>query len=153
MRISDWSSDVCSSDLTPAADSLEGPVAEPTAAEVVATLQAEADTILAEDRASCLAIGEHGAALLHHGMRILTHGNSGALATGGIGTALAPIYVAHSRGVVLRVYVGETRPLLQGARLTSLELTQAGVPVTLSAARAAASLMARGHVDRVLVGS
>src|SRR3546814_12792557 len=87
MRISDWSSDVCSSDLTPAADSLEGPVAEPTAAEVVATLQAEADTILAEDRASCLAIGEHGAALLHHGMRILTHGHSGALATGAIGRA------------------------------------------------------------------
>ena len=91
--------------------------------------------------------------LLHHGMRILTHGNPGALATGGIGTALAPIYVAHARGVVLRVYAGETRPLLQGARLTSWELTQAGVPVTLLADGAAASLMASGHVDMVLVGA
>lgn len=131
----------------------DGLAAEPTAAEIVAALHAEADAILAEDRAMCLAIGEHGARLLHHGMRILTHCNAGALATGGIGTALAPVYVAHARGVVLRVYAGETRPLLQGARLTAWELTQAGVPVTLLVDGAAASLMASGHVDMVIVGA
>ncbi len=148
-----WALDRMLARVTSAAESLEVPAVEPTAAEIVAALQAEADAVLAEDRAMCLAIGEHGAALLHHGMRILTHGNSGALATGGLGTALAPIYVAHARGVVLRVYAGETRPLLQGARLTSWELTQAGVPVTLLADSAAASLMESGHVDMVLVGA
>lgn len=116
-------------------------------------LRVEADAIRTEDQAMCLAIGEHGSALIHHGMRVLTHCNAGALATGGIGTALAPLYIAHSRGVVLRVFVGETRPLLQGARLTAWELTRAGIPVTLLTDGMAASLMSSGHVDLVIVGA
>jgi len=116
-------------------------------------LREEAERIRAQDAAMCLAIGEHGAALIESGMRILTHCNAGALATAGIGTALAPLYVAHSRGAKLQVYADETRPLLQGSRLTAWELTQAGIPVTVITDGMAASLMARGEVDLVLVGA
>jgi len=90
---------------------------------------------------------------LHQGMRILTHCNAGALATSGIGTALAPVYVAHERGLALRVYADETRPLLQGARLTAWELARAGIPTTLITDGMAASLMAAGRVDIVIVGA
>jgi methylthioribose-1-phosphate isomerase len=86
-------------------------------------------------------------------MRILTHCNAGALATSGIGTALAPVYVAHGRGMALRVYADETRPLLQGARLTAWELARAGVPVTLITDGMAAGLMAAGRIDIVIVGA
>lgn len=120
---------------------------------VADALRAEATAILEEDRAMCAAIGEHGATLLHQGMRILTHCNAGALATAGMGTALAPVYVAHGRGMALRVYASETRPLLQGARLTTWELARAGVPVTLITDGMAAGLMAAGRVDIVLVGA
>ena len=116
-------------------------------------LRDEAERIRAEDAAMCRAIGELGAPLIEDGMRVLTHCNAGALATAGIGTALAPVYVAHARGARVQVWADETRPLLQGARLTAWELAQAGIPVTVLADNMAASLMARGEVDLVLVGA
>ncbi len=121
--------------------------------QLVAALADEAQAVLDEDIAMCRAIGEAGAALLRDGMRVLTHCNAGALATAGIGTALAPVYVAHARGVALTVHADETRPLLQGARLTSWELQRAGVPVTVLPDGAAASLLARGVIDAVFVGA
>ena len=116
-------------------------------------LLAEAERIRAEDAAMCRAIGEYGAPLVRAGMRILTHCNAGALATAGIGTALAPLYVAHARGVPFEVFAGETRPLLQGSRLTAWELARAGIPVTVLTDGMAASVMARGDVDLVIVGA
>ncbi len=116
-------------------------------------LRTEAELIRTEDAAMCRAIGEQGATMLKDGMRILTHCNAGALATAGIGTALAPMYVAHARGMKLEVFADETRPLMQGARLTAWELTQAGVPVTVITDGMAGSLMAAGKVDLVIVGA
>jgi methylthioribose-1-phosphate isomerase len=116
-------------------------------------LRAEAERIRAEDEAMCRAIGEHGQEWMHDGVRVLTHCNAGALATAGIGTALAPLYVAHARGRRVEVYADETRPLLQGARLTAWELQRAGIPVTVLTDGMAASLMAAGRVDMVLVGA
>jgi methylthioribose-1-phosphate isomerase len=113
----------------------------------------EATALLEEDRAMCRRIGVLGAPLLADGARVLTHCNAGALATGGIGTALAPIYVAAELGRRVEVYVGETRPLLQGGRLTAWELAHAGVPVRVIVDSAAASLMAAGRIDLVLVGA
>ncbi|MCO5175813.1 MAG: S-methyl-5-thioribose-1-phosphate isomerase [Thermomicrobiales bacterium] len=112
----------------------------------------EALAILEEDRAAGRAIGEYGAALLSDGA-VLTHCNAGGLATSGYGTALAPIYVAHEQGHNLLVYADETRPLLQGARLTAWELSRAGVPVTVIGDGMAASVLARGGVQAVLVGA
>lgn len=123
------------------------------AATWIDALHAEAERIRAEDAAMCDAIGAHGQALLRDGMRVLTHCNAGALATAGIGTALAPIYTAHAAGMRIEVISCETRPVLQGARLTAWELRRAGVPVTLIADSAAASLMAIGRVDLVIVGA
>jgi methylthioribose-1-phosphate isomerase len=116
-------------------------------------LAAEATAIWEEDRAMCRRIGEFGLPLLAGRDNVLTHCNAGALATGGIGTALAPVYLAHERGRRIHVFVGETRPVLQGARLTAWELSQAGVPCTVIADGAAASLMRAGRVDVVLVGA
>jgi methylthioribose-1-phosphate isomerase len=116
-------------------------------------LRAEATTIWEEDRAMCRRIGEHGLAILPDGANVLTHCNTGALATGGIGTALAPIYLAHEQGHRLHVFVDETRPLLQGARLTTWELMHAGVPCTLITDATAATLMRQAKVDVVLVGA
>src|SRR5256885_1989289 len=90
-------------------------------------LRAEATAIWEEDRAMCRRIGEHGLTLLADGANVLTHCNTGALATGGIGTALAPIYLAHEQGRKVHVYVDETRPLLQGSRLTTWEIGRAHV--------------------------
>lgn len=118
-----------------------------------ATMHDEARAILDEDIAMCASIGAHGATLLRAGMTVLTHCNAGALATAGIGTALAPIYTLHARGEAIRVFADETRPLLQGARLTAWELDRAGVPVTLLTDGMAASVMRGGHVDAVLVGA
>ncbi len=118
-----------------------------------AALRAEADAILAEDRAMCEAIGRHGAPLVPDGARVLTHCNAGALATSGIGTALAPVYHAVAQGRRVRVWADETRPLWQGARLTAWELHQAGIPVTVLTDGMAASLMRAGEVDLVLVGA
>ncbi|MBX3133795.1 MAG: S-methyl-5-thioribose-1-phosphate isomerase [Pseudolabrys sp.] len=120
---------------------------------LAAALRAEAEAIRAEDEAMCEALGRHGATLLKDGMRVLTHCNAGALATAGIGTALAPVYAAHAAGLRVEVFADETRPLLQGARLTAWELTRAGVPVTVITDGTAASLMGAGRVDLVLVGA
>ncbi|MDP3909141.1 MAG: S-methyl-5-thioribose-1-phosphate isomerase, partial [Gemmatimonadales bacterium] len=116
-------------------------------------LHAEATAIWEEDRAMCRRIGEHGLAAIADGANVLTHCNAGALATGGIGTALAPIYLAHEQGRRVHVYVDETRPVLQGARLTAWELRQAGVPCTLITDSVPASLMRQAKVDLVVVGA
>ena len=116
-------------------------------------LRAEATAIWEEDRAMCRRIGEAGLPLVPDGTTVLTHCNAGALATGGIGTALAPIYLAHEAGRRLHVFVDETRPVLQGARLTAWELAHAGVPCTLIADAAAGSLMRQAKVDLVIVGA
>ena len=115
-------------------------------------LEREAVAIHREDAAMCRAMGEHGAAVVPEGARILTHCNAGALATGGYGTALGVVRAAHEQGKVSMVYADETRPLLQGARLTAYELAADGVPVTLICDDMAGALMARGQVDLVIVG-
>ena len=116
-------------------------------------LHVEATAIWEEDRAMCRRIGEHGLTILADGANVLTHCNTGALATGGIGTALAPIYLAHEQGRRVHVYVDETRPLLQGSRLTTWELQHAGIPCTLITDGAAATLMRQAKVDVILVGA
>jgi methylthioribose-1-phosphate isomerase len=103
--------------------------------------------------ARCVAIGDHGAGLLDTGARVLTHCNAGALATGGYGTALGVIRSAHGRDPSLQVWVDETRPLLQGARLTAWELAQDGIGATLLADSMAGWVMAQGQVDAVVVGA
>jgi len=117
------------------------------------TLIEEAERIRAEDDAWCRAIGRHGAALLPDPARVLTHCNAGALATGGYGTALGIVYAAATAGARIEVFVDETRPLLQGARLTAWELTRAGIPVTVLPDSAAASLLRDGSIDAVIVGA
>lgn len=121
--------------------------------EILAALREEATAILEEDRAMCRRIGEHGVELLGADARVLTHCNAGALATGGMGTALAPIYVAAERGGSVAVFADETRPLLQGSRLTAWELARAGIPVTVLTDGMAASLMQRGAIDLCIVGA
>ena len=116
-------------------------------------LRTEANAIWDEDREMCRRIGECGLTVLPDGANVLTHCNTGALATGGIGTALAPIYTAHEQGRRVHVYVDETRPLLQGSRLTAWELMRAGVPCTLITDGTAATLMQQRKVDVVLVGA
>lgn len=131
-------------------------IAEATAGDGSALwerLRREANAIWDEDRAMCRRIGEHGLTVLKNGANVLTHCNTGALATGGIGTALAPVYLAHEQRRRVHVYVDETRPLLQGSRLTAWELMQAGVSCTLITDGAAATLMQQGKVDAVLVGA
>jgi methylthioribose-1-phosphate isomerase len=118
-----------------------------SARTVLDALTVEATRILDEDRAMCRRIGEHGLALFPEAPRVLTHCNAGALATGGIGTALAPIYLAAEQGRDVRVFADETRPLLQGSRLTAWELSQSGIPVTVLADNMAASLLRSGAVD------
>lgn len=110
----------------------------------------------------CRAIGEHGLPLLTRAchldqpdrtLAVLTHCNAGALATGGIGTATAPMYLAHEKGLPVRVYADETRPLLQGARLTAFELAAAGIDVTLICDDMAAHVMRQGRIGAVIVGA
>ena len=113
----------------------------------------EATAIWEEDRAMCRRIGEAGLPLVPEGAKLLTHCNAGALATGGIGTALAPIYLAHDAGRRVEVFVDETRPVLQGARLTAWELVHAGIPCTVIADGAAGWLMRQAQVDLVIVGA
>lgn len=120
---------------------------------LLAAMRQEATAVLEEDRAMCRRIGEAGADLLPEGARVLTHCNAGALATGGLGTALAPIYVASARGKKVSVLATETRPLLQGSRLTAWELSRAGIPVTVITDSAAASRMRAGGVDLCIVGA
>ena len=121
--------------------------------QVACALRGEADAIWQEDEAMCRRIGEHALKLLEGADTVLTHCNTGALATGGIGTAAAPLYLAAERGRPLRVFVGETRPLRQGARLTAWELGRAGIDVTVLVDGAAGALLAGGRVDAVLVGA
>lgn len=118
-----------------------------------AALLAEARAIHDEDVAQNKAMGRFGAELLRDGMGVLTHCNAGSLATGGYGTALGVIRAAHEAGKRIRVFADETRPLLQGARLTAFELAADGIPVTLICDNMAAALMRRGDVQAVIVGS
>jgi methylthioribose-1-phosphate isomerase len=113
----------------------------------------EAMAIHAEDQALCLAIGRHAAPLVGRCQGILTHCNAGALATAGVGTATAGMYVAHAQGHRFRVYCDETRPLLQGARLTAWELMQAGIDTVLITDNMAAHTMRQGRVQMVIVGA
>ena len=118
-----------------------------------AAMEAEARAIWQEDRDSCDAIGRAGLELVPPGARVLTHCNTGALTTGGDGTALAVIRAAHRAGRLEWVYCTETRPWLQGARLTAWELGQVGIPRTLLVDSAAASLMRSGGIDLVVLGA
>jgi methylthioribose-1-phosphate isomerase len=109
--------------------------------------------ILEEDRTACMSIGEHGFHLIRNSKNILTHCNAGGLATSEYGTALAPVYVAADKGLLIHVYSDETRPLLQGSRITAFELSAAGIPVTVICDNMAASLMRAGKIDAVIVGA
>lgn len=113
----------------------------------------EAIAIQSEDEETCRLIGEHALTLFEDGMGVLTHCNAGGLATAKYGTALAPFYLAQERGVSLRVFADETRPVLQGARLTAFELQQAGVDVTLICDNMAGAVMNKGWVNAVIVGT
>ncbi len=116
-------------------------------------LYKEALAIAQEDYDACLRMGTFGEPLIAEGDTVLTHCNAGMLATAGIGTALAPIYVAHHAGKKLHVFVDETRPVLQGARLTAWELQHAGVPLTLIADNMAGSFMRQGCINVIFVGA
>ncbi|MGE5529948.1 MAG: S-methyl-5-thioribose-1-phosphate isomerase [Patescibacteria group bacterium] len=125
----------------------------PDSSAAAGILAREARAIMDEDRRANQAIGRHGQELLQDGDAVLTHCNAGALATTGHGTALGVIRAAVAAGKRVSVYADETRPLLQGARLTALELMAEGIPVTLICDNMAAALMARGKVSAVLVGA
>jgi len=121
---------------------------------LVEALAAEATAIAEEDREMCRRIGLHGVGVIpEEGCGVLTHCNAGALATGGRGTALAPVYEAHKRGIPIRLFADETRPLLQGARLTAWEARRAGVDVTVVTDSMASVLMKAGKVNLVIVGA
>jgi methylthioribose-1-phosphate isomerase len=122
-------------------------------AEVRAAVEAEALSIQKEDEEVCRAIGAHGQEIVRDGMTFLTHCNAGSLATSRYGTALAPVYIAKERGLDVKVFADETRPLLQGARLTAYELFNAGIDVTLITDGMAAAVMAKGWIDACIVGS
>ncbi|MCC3377548.1 S-methyl-5-thioribose-1-phosphate isomerase [Cohnella sp. REN36] len=124
-----------------------------TAAEAVDALLREAQRIQAEDEETNRKIGEHALTLFRDGMGVLTHCNAGGLATSKYGTALAPFYLALEQGIALKVFADETRPVLQGARLTAFELQQAGVDVTLITDNMAAHVMSKGWVQAVIVGT
>jgi methylthioribose-1-phosphate isomerase len=124
-----------------------------TQREAAAEMLAEAARMVDEDIDRCRRIGEHGLELLPSGTTALTHCNAGALATVRYGTALAPFHVGRERGYIHKVYADETRPLLQGARLTAYELAADGIDVTVAADNMAASLMAAGKIDAVIVGA
>jgi methylthioribose-1-phosphate isomerase len=151
---------VCGEDLDEAEQTLVS--ARPTAANLawaVAEVRGAADPA---ERARelhrveverCRQMAEHAAALVSAGARVLTHCNAGGLATGGYGTALGALRAAWARGLLRHVFVDETRPLLQGSRLTAWELEQDGIPHTVIADSAAASLMAAGEIDSVFTGA
>lgn len=121
--------------------------------ELKEALLKEAILIHEDDKEKCRKIGEYGASLIKDGDTILTHCNAGALATGGMGTALAPIYIAQKQGKKIKVFADETRPLLQGARLTTWELKEAGIDVTLICDNTAAVVMKEGKIDLSIVGA
>ena len=124
-----------------------------TVAELKEVLRAEAKAIYEEDVRMCRKIGEAGQEIIKDKMGILTHCNAGALATSRYGTALSPIYVARENGLHVRVFADETRPLLQGSRLTAYELMKAGIDTTVITDSMAAVVMKKGWVDAVIVGA
>ncbi|OQB96165.1 MAG: Methylthioribose-1-phosphate isomerase [Spirochaetes bacterium ADurb.Bin110] len=131
---------------------LEEEISQSSVQRLCAALREEADAIRHEDAQVCRCIGENSLLLLERGWGLITHCNAGVLATSEYGTALAPIYLGQERGYGFRVFADETRPLLQGARLTAWELMQAEVDVTLICDNMAASVMKKGWVQAVLVG-
>ncbi|CAM4357182.1 S-methyl-5-thioribose-1-phosphate isomerase [Paenibacillus tarimensis] len=124
-----------------------------TAEQCQEGLLAEAIAIQSEDEETCRLIGEHALDLFKDGMGVLTHCNAGGLATARYGTALAPFYLAQENGINLKIFADETRPVLQGARLTAFELQQAGIDVTLICDNMAGMVMSKGWVDAVIVGT
>ncbi len=120
--------------------------------KVIGEMRAEAERIKAEDIEVCRKIGEYGVTLIKDGDGLLTHCNAGQLATCKYGTATAPMYLAHEKGYNIRVYCDETRPLLQGARLTAFELHSAGIDTTLLCDNMSASLMKSGAINAIFVG-
>ncbi|MCB6569243.1 S-methyl-5-thioribose-1-phosphate isomerase [Eubacterium limosum] len=127
--------------------------AEKTPAEITALLKTEADAICSEDIQMCLDMGAYGAELIHRKDTILTHCNAGALATADYGTALGVVRAAWEAGKEISVYADETRPFLQGARLTAYELHKDGIPVTLITDNMAGWMMKQGKIDCVVVGA
>lgn len=121
--------------------------------EILGALEKEAVQIHAEDEEVCRKIGNEGQAILKDGMTVLTHCNAGRLATAKYGTALAPIYLAQEKGLNIKVFADETRPLNQGSRLTTYELMDAGIDVTLITDSMAAMVMKQGSIDLVMVGT
>jgi methylthioribose-1-phosphate isomerase len=150
---------LCGEDLDEAARTLAG--ARPTAVNLAWALEqmrsdpspARARTLHWEEVERCRRMSAHAAALFAPGTRALTHCNAGGLATGGYGSAVGALRAAWERGLLEHVLVGETRPLLQGARLTAWELEAEGIPHAVIADSAAASMMARGEVDLVVTGA
>lgn len=136
-----------------ALDRMRGVVEKTPPPQLPSALLAEATAIHEQDRQVCHDIGRHGASLLADCRRVLTHCNAGGLATSVWGTALAPIYHLHRAGKSIQVFADETRPLLQGARLTAWELCQAGVPVTVLTDSMAGNLLKSGIIDAVIVGA
>ena len=128
-------------------------VAGESPAQVAAALRAEADAVLDEDLRTCRQLSGHGAALLPDTAVVLTHCNAGGLATGGYGTALGVVFAAAAQGKRVRVYADETRPLLQGARLTAWELQSQSIEVTVICDSAAATVLRNGGVDAVITGA
>lgn len=143
-----WALDRCKSVLSYFAKYDNGSIDE-----LIFALLKEALSILEEDIQMCRSIGQYGASLIKEGSGILTHCNAGALATGDFGTALSPMYTAHEEGRRFTVYSDETRPLLQGSRLTAWELEQGGVDVVTICDNMAAQVMKEGKIDLVIVGS
>lgn len=121
--------------------------------EIKKILLKEALKIIAEDKRSCRVMARHGAKLLRNGDRVLTHCNAGGLATADYGTALGVLFEAKKQGKRIHVYADETRPLLQGARLTTWELMHEGIDTTLICDNMAASLMEKGKIDKIFVGA
>ncbi len=121
--------------------------------QIITMLKNEAEEIHSEDIGLCRRIGENGLTIIHDGAALLTHCNAGALATTRYGTQLAPVYIGMERGMHFKLYVDETRPLLQGARLTAYELARAGVDTTLLCDNMAGELMKAGRIDAVIVGA
>ncbi|MDD4202927.1 MAG: S-methyl-5-thioribose-1-phosphate isomerase [Candidatus Omnitrophica bacterium] len=129
-------------------DNIDNPVEK-----IKTILLKEAKNILEQDKLICRKIGQNGASLIKKGDTLLTHCNAGALATADFGTALAPMYIAKKKGVDFSVFVDETRPVLQGARLTAWELVNAKIKATLICDNMAASLMKSGKIDKVITGA
>jgi methylthioribose-1-phosphate isomerase len=121
--------------------------------QIKALLHAEAEKIYREDLELSKKIGEAGNAIINDGDTILTHCNAGGLATSGYGTALAVMFTAHDKGKKIHVFADETRPLLQGARLTAWELKEYGIPVTLICDNMAAVVMREGKINKVITGA